>query len=260
MRLIANTLVLARRPEVFLGRRAYILVLSHMRSYSSLLCHILGSHTDIAGYAEMHVSYRSGLDLLRMRARVFRSLGGDLPGRYVLDKVLHNEYAVPPSIIRRRDVYPIILLRQPAPSIASVIEMGKEIAEVPWYSNVSEVTGYYVNRVRRLAQISAQMDSRYLFVRAEDIVESPSRVLHDVESFLGLRQPLSESYSTFPHTGERGWGDSSPTILVGRIVRDRSRSDRATLEESQVGSAIRAYDSCCRILEARSVRPSPRAS
>jgi hypothetical protein len=192
-----------------------------------------------------------------MRARVYRSLGGELSGRFVLDKVLHNDYAVPPSIIRRPDVYPIVLLRQPVSSITSVIEMGKEIVEVPWYSNVSDVTDYYVNRVRQLAQLSRQMDSRYLFVRAEDIVESPSRVLHQVESFLGLPQPLSESYSTFPHTGERGWGDSSPSILVGRIVRDRGGGDRATFDESQVGRAVRAYDCCCRILETGSIRLSP---
>jgi hypothetical protein len=45
---------LARRPGVFLGSRAYVLVLSHMRSFSSMLCHVLGSHEEIAGYAEMH--------------------------------------------------------------------------------------------------------------------------------------------------------------------------------------------------------------
>ena len=29
-----------------------------MRSYWALLCHILGSHPEIAGYAEMHLAYR----------------------------------------------------------------------------------------------------------------------------------------------------------------------------------------------------------
>jgi hypothetical protein len=32
----------------------YIFVGSHMRSFSSLLCHVLGSHREIDGYAETH--------------------------------------------------------------------------------------------------------------------------------------------------------------------------------------------------------------
>src|SRR5262245_13075611 len=39
-----------------------LFVLSHMRSYSSLLSHVLGSHPEIDGYCETHLRYRSGLD------------------------------------------------------------------------------------------------------------------------------------------------------------------------------------------------------
>ena len=118
-------LLLARRPGVFLSRRSYILVLGHMRSYSSVLCHILGSHPEIAGYAEMHLSYRNVLGLLRLRSGVFRPLGCVLPGRFVLDKVLRDEYAVAPSILRREDVNAIVVVRRPAESIRSVLAMGE---------------------------------------------------------------------------------------------------------------------------------------
>lgn len=105
--------ILVRRPSVFLGSRRYILVLSHMRSYSSLLCHILGSHPQIAGYAEMHQGSRGRLDLLRLRARACRSLGGKLDGEFVLDKVLHNEYSISDSIINQANSTAVISGQKP---------------------------------------------------------------------------------------------------------------------------------------------------
>ena len=70
--------------------RRNLFVLGHMRSYSSLLCHILGSHPQVDGYCETHIKYRTWLDLLRLRSRVVQLTGEPLRGRYILDKVLHN--------------------------------------------------------------------------------------------------------------------------------------------------------------------------
>ena len=247
---VDTALLLVRSPRVFLGRRAYIFVLSHMRSYSSLLCHILGSHVEISGYAEMHVSYGGPLDLLRMRARVARSQGGELSGRYVLDKVLHNEYAVAPSVIRRADVFPIFLLRRPLPSIASILELGRDIPEVPWYSDIAAVADYYVERADALAELAQQADSPYLFVEAEELIDQSGAALERVATFLRLLQPLSESYSIFPRTGQVGSGDSSPQIFAGRIVRNRPhRAAPAALTESEADRVVRAYENARSLLE-----------
>ena len=62
--------------------RRYLFVLGHMRSYSSLLCHILGSHPQINGYCETHVKYRSRFDLLRLRSRVVKLTGEPLQSDY----------------------------------------------------------------------------------------------------------------------------------------------------------------------------------
>jgi hypothetical protein len=236
-------LLFARRPRVFLSRRSTILVLGHMRSYSSVLCHILGSHPEIAGYAEMHLSYRTPLDLLRLRARVSRSLGCVMPGRFVLDKVLHDEYVVAPSILRREDVNAIVVVRRPAESIRSVLAMGERIPSVGWYSDVDAVVEYYVRRLRSLAEVRQQA-SHCLFVRAEDIVQQTSRVLTEVERFLGLRQELTDEYEIFPNTGVPGFGDDSPEILAGRIVRPPERAGGDVLPQAAL-AAVRAYEECC---------------
>jgi hypothetical protein len=245
-RVARGALLFARRPRVFLSRRSYILVLGHMRSYSSVLCHILGSHPEIAGYAEMHLPYRSTLDLFRLRARVSRSLGCVLPGRFVVDKVLHDEYVVAPSILRRQDVYAIVVVRRPAESIQSVLAMGERIPSVGWYSDADAVVDYYVKRLRSLAKVRQQA-SHCLFVRAEDIVQQTSRVLTELQRFLGLWQELTDEYEIFPHTGVPGFGDDSPAILAGRIVRPPKRGD-GDVPPPRLAAAISSYDECCAAL------------
>src|SRR4051812_40983666 len=70
--------------------RRYLLLLSHMRSYSSLLAHVLGSSPEVDGYGETLLRYQLPLDLWRLRRQVRRSTGQPLRGTWLLDKVLHN--------------------------------------------------------------------------------------------------------------------------------------------------------------------------
>jgi hypothetical protein len=219
-----------------------------MRSYSSLLCHILGSHPEINGYAEMHQSYRGRIDLLRLNARVYRSLDGGLDGRFVLDKILHNFYSVADSMLERTSVYPIFLIRDPADSLASIIEMGKRIPSVAWYSDPRQVTDYYETRLRELVRSAESLDRSVFFLRAEQLIRESRPTLDSLRCFLGLGSPLEESYSLFKNTGRQGWGDDSRTILQGRIVRV-ARPAAPAIEDGLLLRARSAYDECCRELE-----------
>lgn len=49
-------------------RYARIFLLSHMRAHTSLMAHILGSHSQINGYYEMHLDYEDASALDRQRA------------------------------------------------------------------------------------------------------------------------------------------------------------------------------------------------
>jgi len=90
---------------------SFLFVVSHMRSFSSLLCHILGSHPEISGYAEMHLSYLGRPDLDRL-ARKVREMTDNAPlRRYVLDKLLHNYRQLMPRVFERPDVKIVFLLR-----------------------------------------------------------------------------------------------------------------------------------------------------
>jgi hypothetical protein len=244
---IAATVV--RRPAVFVGRRRYILVISHMRSYSSLLCHILGSNPEIAGYAEMHQSYERRLDLFRLRMRVSRALDGCLPGRFVLDKVLHDEYTILPEILDWEVVKPIFLLRRPEATLRSIMKMGERIKTVEWYSDQDSAMDYYVARLNELARLADQMQTSALFIQSERLIDSTALTLESLRTFIGFDEPLREFYSMFKHTGQRGWGDDSSAILEGRILHSSDADDTSELERWSAQRAVKAYEECCRTFE-----------
>jgi hypothetical protein len=249
LNLLENIPLLFRRPTVFIGRRSYVLVLSHMRSYSSVLCHILGSHPEVSGYAEMHQSYHGAVDLVRVRARVFRSLDDELDGRLVLDKVLHNDYAVSLDVVDRSNVFPIFLVRRPVETIASILEMGRSI-DVGWYSDVGAATSYYEERLAELGRIAGAARRRALAIKAESVLDRTDRVLAAISAYLGLDCPLAERYRIFRHTGEVGWGDSSGAIRAGRILRPRPVERAIELGEPDLARATQAYTECLEALEA----------
>jgi hypothetical protein len=245
-RALSTVPTLLRRPGVLLGRRQYVLLLSHMRSYSSVLSHVLGSQDEIAGYAEMHQGYEGRVGLLRLRARVARSLDGRLDGRFVLDKVLHDHHPVAAAVLERDDVRPIFLVRRPRETMASVLAMGERVPDFPWFSDVRAVTRYYAGRMRTLAGLARTLRSRALFVPAERVVDDTDATLGAIASFLGLPHGIDPSYRTFKHTGEALWGDSSERIRSGRIDARGGDGARAELPADLVAEASAAYDECLR--------------
>ena len=94
-------------------RKSIFLCSRHMRSYSTLLTHILGSHEEISGYSEINQSYRWWYDLMRLRYKVYLANNNQLSGRFVLDKILHNRRYISDSILNRNDVHIILMLRNP---------------------------------------------------------------------------------------------------------------------------------------------------
>lgn len=239
---LKNLPVFARRPQVFLTPRQYVLVLSHMRSYSTVLSHVLGSHDEISGYAEMHQAYGGPIDFLRMRARVARALDGRLDGRFVLDKVLHDRYRVSTAVLDRDDVRAIFLVRQPPETLASIIAMGRRIDAMKRYADVDTAAEYYVRRVHSLAAMARSMSSTALFVPAEAVVGDSQAALDSIAAYLGLSGGLQPSYQTFKHTGEEVWGDSSERIKSGRIDSRADRRPDVKLPEAALEASWAAYE------------------
>jgi hypothetical protein len=231
--------------------RRYLFVLGHMRSYSSLLCHILGSHPLIDGYCETHVKYRTRFDLLRLRSRVVKLTGEPLRGRYVLDKVLHN-YALASSILRSPNTLSIVLVRRPVPTVQSIVNMGLHYSDVAWYRDLEAVARYYEERVGALVQLAEELRGRVMFIEAETLLSRTPDVLQSIGRLLKLSEPLQSDYRRFAHTGEGGFGDPSETITTGRVT-NAAREPRTPvmLPAAMTARLEMAYAACSASLRDR---------
>src|SRR6476469_7240809 len=124
----------------------FLFVVSHMRSFSSLLCHILGSHPEISGYGEAQLSYFSRLDLQRLARKVQQITGNAALGRYVLDKILHNHREIAPRILDRPEIRVLFLLRNAEDTVQSILNMSRSRGHKGKFSDPVHVLDYYVKR------------------------------------------------------------------------------------------------------------------
>jgi hypothetical protein len=224
--------------------RGYLFVLGHMRSYSSLLCHILGSHPQIDGYCETHIKYRTRWDLWRLRSRVVKLTGEPLRGRYVLDKVLHN-YPFASSILRNPNTRSIVLLRRPVPTVQSIVNMGLHYSDIAWYRDLDAVASYYEERIATLVLLAEQLRGRVVFVEAEALLDQTAAVLHSVTGALELSEPLQADYRRFAHTGERGFGDPSEGISTGRVNNVAREQRTSVILPAALSARLEwAYEAC----------------
>lgn len=220
-----------------------------MRSYSSVLSHVLGSHPQIDGYCETHLRYRFSFDLLRLKWRVRKLTGEPLRGRYVLDKILHN-YAVATAILENPHTRGIILLRQPVDVVQSIVHMGRHLDLNEQNSNVATATQYYVERLGQLTKLARIFGTRAAFVESETLMSRTDEALGFLQTFLGLDSPLERRYRSFSKTGKPGYGDPSEMIHSGEIGHRSQERPTYSIPGALLNQAVKAHSEClaaCRL-------------
>jgi len=214
-----------------------------MRSYSSVLSHVLGSHPEIDGYCETHMRYYVPLDFMRLKWRVRRLTGEPLRGRMVLDKILHN-FSLAPSLLTAPDTQAVILLRQPVEVLQSIIHMGTHLDANERNTDIVKATTYYVERVRRLAKLAPLLGARAAFVESDQLMSHPDRTLDFLRHFLGLGTPLERRYRRFSRTGKPGYGDPSAAISSGELSAKREKRPRYSIPSALIAQAVEAHSEC----------------
>jgi hypothetical protein len=216
----------------------YLLVMAHARSCSTLLCHILGSHPQICGYSEAMIPYETPVDLIRLNCSV--SQAGNYRGDsdYVLDKILYDTFVVSDVVLSNPRVTLLFMIREPAAAIASHVRMrireqeqgtsdwGPQGTDPVWNTEVATV--YYIQRLRSLQLLGSRLEAigrRGFFLTAGGLIADTPATFRWLERGLELSEPLREDYRVFPNTGAPGYGDTSPVIRSGRVVRDRDDRD-----------------------------------
>jgi hypothetical protein len=219
-----------------------------MRSYSSLLCHILGSHPEISGYSEAHQSYLGRNDLDRLARIVREQTGEPTLRRILLDKVLHNHREIAPDILRRPDVRCLFLLRNAKDTIASILNMARTLGHTGDFSDPARVVAHYVERLARMEEYGSQVVGRARFIESERLLDDTAEELARLTQWLALSTPLATEYRTFPHTGAPGHGDPSPHIRAGKIVASDEERHRdyvsIPIDAEALARAKTAYARC----------------
>jgi hypothetical protein len=224
---------------------ARIFLLSHMRAFTSLAGHILGSHPQINGYYEMHISYEDASALDR-QLEVFRQ--GDVlkaDSRYLFDKLLHNDYVLKSERLGLAELKILVSLAEPEHTIRSIVHLFAQKPDPDLYASPVEAANYYVARVKALADYCRTADRGYCYFDAELLQAAPERLLPRLTDWLELDSPLSERYEVFSQTGKARRGDTSERVRSGRI--DRTRVDYSHIEiPEEVLRAAREVHRACR--------------
>jgi hypothetical protein len=234
-----------RRPWILFGNKGYIFVLSHMRSRSTLLSHILGSHPSIAGYAESRYSYYNFIDLLLLRHKIYE-LGEKSPvGRLALDKLLHDSLTISPDVAEDPKIKKIFLLRSPAETVKSIIHMGTTLQKVAWHTDQAAVFRYYNTRLNTLTQYACHPFSPGFFIHSADLIERTESVLESLSAWLELKDSLQSSYSIFKYTGSRKHGDPFANIKTGKILTEQSDYSSIVLDKNLLDEANYNFALAC---------------
>ena len=202
----------------FFNESNYLLLVSHMRSRSSLLSHIIGSHQNICGYCEIHGKYTNRINFLKSKIKILSECGKPYHSDQILfDKVLHNHLKISPMAVEKRRSRIIFMVREPISTIKSIAYMYNKS---PSSSDINNAAKYYTNRLEEIRKIYLQLPKELCyFVNSENLITNPEKELYNLSNWLKLNTPLSKDYDLFNNSGKPGFGDSSENILTGKIVQ-----------------------------------------
>jgi hypothetical protein len=158
--------------------------------------------------------------------------------RYVMDKVVHEMFTIRSEVLREPDVRTVLLLREPASTIASILRVFPEGGE-------AMAVAHYAERLGELAAYARAVEGtgRGFHLTHRQLIERTDEALAALTAFLGLTPPLDERYRLTETTTQWGWGDTSPRILAGRVVRDEPAPGPA-LSPAAEDEAQAAYEAC----------------
>jgi hypothetical protein len=248
---------LAMRPLAFAARNRFLFILGHMRSGSSLLCHLLCNSPDIIGFGEAHNSYRRRTDLAKLLAAVLHHTGENpMKYRYVLDKVVGQQHILNPPVLTDNRTRYVFLVREPLASIASIVAMRRMYHDESPQQLISFATNYYSLRLTQLVDLANTIDDpeRCLLVTHRQLLNETHSAFEALEELLDLSAPLHEDYKIMPTTGKPGMGDPTSSILRGTIDRSLPRK-HVDLPARLQARMTECYSSC--IAQLCNTMPAP---
>lgn len=228
----------------------YVFILAHARSGSTLLNHLLLGHPQFLGCGESFTRHGSAADRQLLAIRALQEQRAYLrPIRYVVDQITDNHRVPEPAILDEADVKSLLLIREPAASLASMTRVAEQLGRAYTWD---EAAKYYVDRVRWLerAGLGISNPEQFRFLTYEQLSQQPESTLASLRAFLHVNSGFSTSYPLQSFTGKRG--DTSDRIKAGRILPPQTDELPAIPPELLAGCQA-AYRACVQSLAKRSV-------
>jgi hypothetical protein len=223
---------------------ARIFLLSHMRAYTSLAGHILGSHPQINGYYEMHLGYEDASALDRQLEALRQGDGLKAGSRYLFDKLLHNDYRLLPGRLGGAEIRVLVALAEPGHTIRSIVQLFAQKPDPDLYASPEQAARYYIERVRALDDFCGTGAVPYCYFDAELLQRAPETLLPRLTGWLALDSPLSERYEVFSQTGQARRGDPSERLRSRRIDRTRTDYSHVAIPQAVLDEAQAVYRDC----------------
>ncbi len=238
---ISKIRLLVCNPQIITSESKYIFLLSHMRSRSSLISHILGSNPDIIGYYEFHSSYLTQMDLIKTRIKLFREFKCRFLNKYIYNKILQNKHIIDYNLFDGK-LKLVFLIREPERTIKSIINMSL-VVDGEWHDYPNKILNYYISRLLFLQNYAKVVKGDFFFIDSDDFMINTDTVLDNLSNWLELREPLKKEYLTFNKTGKPGPGDFSEHIKTG-VVKETVKYPNITLDPEIIQKARVVYEKC----------------
>ena len=210
-----------------------LLVLSHMRSYSTLLTHILHDNPDIFGWHELHRSYPSE----RIVEQTIQQQLKATSASFACDNLLHSRYSIGEDVLDSDRVTWIISVRTAGPTLNSLWRWGGPGNR---YRQPGTAARYYIDRVQQLERLGTQLAGRFILLRSDRLINHPNDTLDQLSKGLELSVPLRSTYDPDDGTGSPRFGDFSKYIGKGEIVSKRSYKSRPQIPATDIRRCRRA--------------------
>lgn len=229
-----------------------LFILSHMRSGSSLLTHLLVNNPEIMGFGETHVKYSSGNAFKQLLMKVYNNVQEYnkvqdfkkliMNHQYVLDKVLHDSRFVDESFLESDNIRAIFLIREPKRTLVSLLDLKPHWTE-------DDALHHYIKRLATLEKYAKRINNkeRSFALTHQQLLDNTNLAFEGFQDFLKTKEGFTEKYEILKTTGKRNFGDFKENIKAGHIVREARKIDIQVSSET-VGKAQQAFAQCCQTL------------
>jgi hypothetical protein len=166
---ISTLLPNVQKSVAIIVPKKHIFLLSHMRAYTSLFGHIMGSNPAICGYYEMHIGYYSWKSPIRQKLLYFQQESTKPGFSYMFDKILHNEHSVSLDVLNSSRAKSIFCLRQPKDVIPSILKLYARIDPTHEFNSEVFATHYYIKRLAVLEAIAESLEQDFFYFDSDSL-------------------------------------------------------------------------------------------